>query len=114
MAPPRNSRHGRVVVGYPPRNFDDQRPSPYVRPVYETVVQERQVRMVNGEVVIVPACEVPVCVGERPMTLDEVQASRAQVLRASGPTTQFGDENKPEHMASRGKPSSAPSKGKVR
>ena len=107
---PRYSRHGRIMVGNPPKSFDDERPSPYVATIYEHKKSARQIKMVDGVVTVIPAQDLLVPVGTRPMTALEVQAERAKVRRACGPTTNYGQTNKPDLMAPRGKPGSAPDK----
>lgn len=78
---PRTSRHGRIMVGTPTRDMDDQRPSPYIKRT-RTVKENAKTGLI--EVVFT----------ERPMTLEEVQAERAKVKRALRSTGDHGQPNR--------------------
>lgn len=84
--PPRASRHGRPLVGAE---------SPYVKHL-RTVREDKH----TGELKVEHA--------SRPMTLEEVQAERAKVKRAVDRTGSWGQENKPENMAPKGKGGAKP------
>lgn len=95
---PRTSRHGRIMVGAPSRDMEDQRPSPYVKRL-RTI----KTNPTTGEIEVVYT--------ERPMTLEEVQAERAKVKRALSSTGKHGLENKPDNMAPKGKGGAKPAPG---
>ncbi len=79
--PPRNSRHGRALLGSPSTS-GDSRPAPYVK-TWRTVEVNPQTNLAE------------VKYHNRPMTADEIIEARNSVKRALKSTNTYGKKNEP-------------------